>query len=437
MNVERYNWSLLGNVFKMRSNRCKELSGRRLGYLFSICILASVVIYWLITMLYRSVNIDAYFVMDHGDTAMDYFNMLANLRESDPWLANASYPAICFLFWKVMHHFLPIAEYGDGFYLRANMIAQLGYILFSLICILIIWEVVRYMVKGTTSEKVLFSCSVLFSGPMFFLLERGNILIAVFAFSLVFLALYDSEKFSHRLIAYICLAVAAAIKLYPAVLGFLVLYKKRYKETVLLFILGSTVFIAPFFVFDGIESLQKMISGIAVATDVQTGIGLGSNFCISNLIQMVGAFFGKNTTSVPSWVPFASAIFCLCIFIISKQEWQKLYALVLLIIWFPSFSYTYTLVLLFLPIISFFYRSNRQQQGRFRLGYIVGFILLVIPYALPMAGRINTALGLDYIKYPVSWGMVIINITIVILAIMVSIDSIMDRVKDKKILMDG
>ena len=62
---------------------------------------------------------------------------------------------------------------------------------------------------------------------------------------------------------------------------------------------------------------------------------------------------------------------------------------------------------------------------------------MVIPYALPMAGRINTALGLDYIKYPVSWGMVIINITIVILAIMVSIDSIMDRVKDKKILMDG
>ncbi|MFR1477072.1 MAG: glycosyltransferase 87 family protein [Hydrogeniiclostridium mannosilyticum] len=144
---------------------------------------------------------------------------------------------------------------------------------------MIIWEVVRYMVKGTTSEKVLFSCSVLFSGPMFFLLERGNILIAVFAFSLVFLALYDSEKFSHRLIAYICLAVAAAIKLYPAVLGFLVLYK-RYKETVLLLYWGVQ-YLLHLFCLRWDRVFTKMISGIAVATDVQTGIGLEVIFALA------------------------------------------------------------------------------------------------------------------------------------------------------------
>ena len=111
------------------------LFNQRMEKKFSLAVLFCIAVYWLAIVLTRSANIDAYFVTDHGDTAMDYFNMLANLRESDPWFANANYPAICFLFWKVMHHFLPIAEFGDGFYLRANLIAQLGYILFSLICI--------------------------------------------------------------------------------------------------------------------------------------------------------------------------------------------------------------------------------------------------------------------------------------------------------------
>ena len=398
---------------------------------FSLGVLLAVFVFWLFHFFTRSAYIDTYFITDHHDTSMDYFNMLANLNHADPWYANANYPAICFLFWKVMHRFLPYADYSDGFTLRENMIAQLGYFLFILICIIIIWEVIQNVAKGSKTEKTLFSAALLFSGPMFFVLERGNILLAVLAFSMLFLALYDSEKFWLRVIAYVALSIAAAIKLYPAVLGLLVLWKKRYKETALLIVLGASAFFLPFFVFDGIDSLIKMLGGIVVATEVQTGLGLGCNYCLSNFIQMIAALFGDNLQRVPGWVPVLGAVGCLGLFFISNCEWQKLYALVLLCIWYPTFSYTYTLVLLFLPILSFFFRNEKEKQKKSSLFYTISFVMLVIPYALPMVDRINNALQLDYVKFPVSWGMLIINAMLGVIAVVIAIENCVRIMKNR------
>lgn len=400
---------------------------------FSVAVLFAVLLYWIFNLFTRSAYIDTYFVTDHHDTAMDYFNMLEYLNHSDPWYNNANYPAMVFLFFKAMHHMLPIADMGDGFYLRENMIAQLGYILFIVICLVVIWETIRYMTKDKGWSGVLFAIAIVISGPMLFLLERGNMLIAVLVFSLLFLAFYDDDRKGMRILAYVSLSFAAAIKIYPAVLGLLVLSKKRYKETILLLIMGTVFFLAPFFVFDGIESLKKMIVGISYATALQTsGIGFGYNFSMNNLVQIVGAVFGRYIVSVPSWVSIASALFCLLMFFLCKYEWQKLYALVLLCIWFPGFSYTYTLVLLFLPVISYFFRAESYLQGWLKNVYPIAFALLIIPYGLPMVDKINMVLQLDYVKFPVSWGMVIINFVLVFIAILITIENLVRLINKKE-----
>lgn len=401
-----------------------------MGKSFSIGVLILVAVYWLIMLVTRSANIDAYFVTDHANTAMDYFNMLSMAGMSDPWIQNANYPAMCFLILKELGYLIPEAEITDAFALRNNMSAQFGYCFFMLACLIIIWEIARHMAKGTNCEKILFCCALMFSGPMIFLLERGNILIAALAFALLYLLLYDSDKLSHRIVGYFCLSIAAAIKIYPAVLGLMTLSKKRHKETVMLVGIGGVCFLAPFFAFGGFASLKQMLIGIGTANGAQSSIGLGINFCMNNLVQIIGAFFGKRITSVPGWVSLASACFCLCLFVASTQEWQKLYALVLLCIWFPGFSYTYTLVLLFLPIISFLYRSDRKQ-GWLRSAYAIGFALTIIPYALPMAEQINNVYSDEHIKFPLSWGVVLINLVLVLLAVMISVDAVADRLRRK------
>lgn len=396
--------------------------------IFSISVLVMTCVYWIVNITTHGAYINMYFITDHQDTAMDYFNMLANLNREDPWDAQANYPAICFLLWKFMHQMLPLGEFPDGFSLRQDMVAQLGYILFVLVCLVIVWETIKYCAKGTRAEKTLFACALLFSGPMTYLLERGNILLAALAFSLLFLAFYDSEKLLLRILSYGCLAIAAAIKIYPAVLGLLVLWKKRYKEAFILLLIGMATFLIPFFAFEGIESLKKMLSGIEYAASIHANLGFGLNFSVSNLTKMVFAFFGHNLTSVPDWIPVAAACCCFMLFFLCQHEWQKLYALISLCIWFPGFSYTYTLVLLFLPIISFFFRSARQQQGRFKYVYAVTFALMILPYVLPMADKVNAVLEREFIKYPLSWGTIIVNFLLVGTAMLLLLEAILDRI---------
>ena len=67
----------------------------------------------------------------------------------------------------------------------------------------------------------------LVSAPMVFALERGNPIVHAAAASLLFVAWHDAEARWKRGVAYVALAVAAALKIVPAVLGVLVLGRAR------------------------------------------------------------------------------------------------------------------------------------------------------------------------------------------------------------------
>lgn len=399
---------------------------------FSILIWFSVLVFWAIMWLTRGEYIELYFFTDHLDTAMDYFNPLSFVTNPDPWSTDANYPACAYLFFKIMLVLVPPNKWGIGRDMRLEMNAQLTYILFLLVCLIVIWEVLRCLAKGGYWKKTLFASSLLFSGPLVWTVERGNILLLVLALTLLFFALYDSEKFALRLLGYVCLAIAAAMKIYPAVFGLMVLWRRRYRETALLVVLGIFFFLAPFFVWNGIDSIMDMLADMKLLFAEQTaGKGFGYNFCMKNLVQLVAALFGVYLADVPSWVAALSAVICLILFVVTKQEWQKLYALVMICIWYPGFSYTYTLVFLFLPIISYFFRTKEQQRGRFHKVYPVLFALTMVPYALPMADGINALIDAEYLPYPTSWGTIVINGILVLLTVLIGVDVLLSREKEK------
>lgn len=395
----------------------KPYSGPLNAYLFIT--LFSTVLFWMWMIISHSAQIDTYFVTDHTNTAMDYFNMLANIWHQDPYFEKANYPAMCFLILKVLYHAEPVGQ-PDGFLLRNDMVAQLFYILVILACVLAIWELIQYMAGGNKTVKNLFSVSLIFSGPFIFTLERGNLLILALVGSLAFLAFYNDRDQMKRLFAYFMLAFAASIKVYPAVLGLLVLKKRRFKEAVLLMGMGMLMFILPFFVFDGLASISKMIEGFTAAADVQLGMGFGINYCFDNLLKIIGATFGVVITQTPGWMTILAACFCFLLFFTSKQEWKQLYALVMVMIWVPSFSYTYALTFMFLPIVSFFFRTSEQ---RWKYAYATLMALLIIPYFLPMANRFNDILNLGWVKYPLSWGTIVINASLVLITVMIFLDN--------------
>ena len=103
--------------------------------------------------------------------------------------------------------------------------------------------------------------ALLLSGPMLFAYERGNPIWYAAAGTLVFLLYWDHPRRSVRWIAAAGLAVAASIKVMPAVLGVLYLgpilgtrERKALIDPVVCVVLGLVAFVIPWFFVSGFES---------------------------------------------------------------------------------------------------------------------------------------------------------------------------------------
>ncbi len=402
-------------------------------YAFSISVISLTLIYWIVMLLTRSEWINSYYVTDHTNTSMDFFNMLANI---DPYVANANYPAICFVFWRIMRHFIPIEEINamaNGFDYRENMVAQLGYFLFVITCILILVIAVKIIIKGNDLVNTLLITSLIISGPMIFLLERGNILLAVLPLIMLFYALYDSDNKYLRFIAYVSLAIAAAIKIYPAVFGLLLIKRRRYKDAAVLAVIGLTVFVLPFFAFDGFSSLRQMLTGMTAANSENVGSGFGYNFSLTNILRILAAFLGKHIETAPKLIVYSGVLALFVGFVIARREWQQLFFLCMICLWTPFFSYTYSLVLLSLPISAFLRELSVKGKNKLTAVYMALFVIVTVPHALPLAERINYSLYNTHdVRFPLSYSTIIINLALMIISAIIFFESIYAIIKNSK-----
>lgn len=386
--------------------------------LFAVILIIIIAMYWLFMIFSRCTFVEGYFMNDFTNTSMDYFNMLSNLYSLKPYADNANYPAMCFLILRVLYHMIPlIPEGNDGFYLRNYMPAQLGYIIYTIVLILGMYELLKSFCKGGEIEKKLIAFSIIISGPFVFTLERGNIILVSLLFLLFFVLLYNSENRKYRYLAYIALAFSASIKIYPALFGLMIICRKRYWEAIHTLILGVLIFFAPFWAFDGIESLKTMIYGIFLTSDIQGNLGMGYNFSFTNLIKIFFAFGGKLVEHVNGFTKVIPLLICIAIFLLCREEWKKLFAIALLCIWLPEFSYTYMLLLFIVPLIVYL-RNNILMCSITDYFYRFLFIVIFVPLPLPQILEMD----FENIKFPINYSTIIINIAIALMSLILVFD---------------
>lgn len=399
--------------------------GIKVNRIFIIGLLFGDILFWVMQAIMQGNWIDSYFVNDYHDTGMDYFNMLACLNTDNPYSLDASYPPMCFLILKVFFRFIPDALVGgNGFYYRELMQAQILYIMFMLAMVIAVWEFVRLSYKGANIDKVLLALGVIFSGPFLFVLERGNLILFSFTCLLVFISYYNAEEKGKRWCAYIALALSASVKMYPAVFGILILYRKRYKEAVWVLFAGIIIFVMPFFAFDGIDSIRYLIHGIEAVTDLTSNLGMGYNFSFINLVKIAGSFLGIKVQE-PIMGRFVLPVFiCGMVYLLGKDEWKKVYAAVLLCIWIPDFSYTYTLLLFIIPMLCCL--KVKEEFSFFSYIYRALFVFILVPLCLPSMAY------MDYgAKFFLTMPTLVINLAICLLTAMILAEGIMERVLGK------
>lgn len=379
-----------------------------------------------INLITRSTYLSSYFVSDWNDTFMDYFSMLENVRVGDPYYAYSNYPALNFVILKVLFHLVPHSSLvsldntrEEALALRDLMPSMLGFIALFMVClVVIVLCVMRSLRSQSGLTRISAALAVLFSGPLLFLLERGNLLMLSFTAVMVFFTFWRSKKTWQRRLACAALAFAAALKLYPAVFLLLLLRDRRLKEFFATTILFLILLVAPFFLFGGFGSIVRFVQGIAFSSSEDWG--LGYNYSFANLLRMLLIMLGLGDVELGILPSLAACAVCLIAFVLARHDWERILICGVLCVWVPAFSYTYGLVMIVPALISL---AAHKEPLR---GYETLSMILLVVLMMPLAtARVDSVAALNpEAKFPLSWGCALGNLVLLALVLLVFVRGI-------------
>ena len=223
---------------------------------FSICIIA-----FFVTS--NMAIIASRFFVGYG-SVWDFGDFLQLEYYAKAPLNGTNYPPLAVIFHKLLYLFVPsVAGVEKSF--SINYLLNL-YILGTALSLFILFF---SSIDGTNRQKIFYSAVMFLTGPILFAYERMNIIFISLIGTLVFVLFYPSKNKWLKEFALISLAVAANIKLFPAVFGALLLKEKKWKEAVRAALYGIAMFVIPIFISNFLP--QQKIASIE-ASPVQAKI---------------------------------------------------------------------------------------------------------------------------------------------------------------------
>lgn len=355
----------------------------------------------------------AYFFGNPCDTFMDYFNSISVASLVTSYKGNNMYPPLCWVIYDVCRLLSgdtkAIIEGGNGSVatLKQYQTPMMIWIIILMICILLVYSLISEMWDFKKPMKQWAIFLLIMSVPFLYMVERGNIIILSFVGALAFFVMKDSEKRWVRDIGYLCLAFAAAIKIYPAIFGFVLIKEKKYKEALRLAVYGIAVFVAPFLLFceDGIKGIPLFFGNLlgwsssyinSVANQAMAESGMvaevkevvdnividGSRIGFAAFMEHLFMWFGMSlgaATGIASKLGMALSVIAFVAAFFSEKKWQVVLLFTCVLVGFQSRSYVYTAVFLIIPFIFFL-----QEERRNTWNTIYFILLMLILFPLPL-----------------------------------------------------
>lgn len=244
----------------------------------------------------------------------------------------------------------------------------------------------------------LFICLIQ-SAPFFAGFERGNSIMLVFVMLLVVLKWRDDESHIKREMALILIAICAAIKIYPAIFGFLYIKDRRYKEGCRLLAYGVLFFFFPFVFFGGFNGFLHWLSNVSNTLIV---FSIGRIEYIRGLV-MTAAYLLTNGASTGDYLslvlPNLFLIFLLSLFFASSCKYRAIFYLCAIMTFCPSNAFRYTLCYLAIPLIMFLMEHGDDSlSDKFLIAEVISFALL---FTIPtLFGFFTNFNGLAFEKNP-------------------------------------
>lgn len=320
------------------------------------------------------------------DYFMDFYNSVYDASSRDVYIkTGVIYPPLANLFFYVISRMMPselaqaslgderLAMYSDGS-------AQMQFLFFAIFTVAVLIVVSYCVLKRGVSTFLALEVSffMLFSFPVVYCLQRGNITLLVMAFCMAFCFFRNSENKIIRELSLIALAIAAGLKVYPALFGVLLLLDKKYKEAARLVLYGIFFFAAPFAFYGGIDTIKLLAKNIfSFAEKKSSGFNVNGT-SISNALSWIYLLNDSDTTALASVlrpIIYVASAFTL---IVSKEEWKKQLSIFFIFANIASVARVYILIFLLIPFISFVLTKSTKK-----ITLVYGLIFCALIVAIP------------------------------------------------------
>lgn len=353
---------------------------------FCSTVLGSIIL-WLIGLFYMgqaSVQYDFFFLRNQ-DLFADFINLCGYSSERDVYnnLVNGTlekiYPPLSYVITYIFSRIdvlTPNVPYRDSYTQQQFLIMIILAIVGSMI---LMHSVVIYELKEKTALRFLVSIAVTFSGIMVYTIERGNFLFLTVLCCMIFAFWYDSDSKVKREISLFALALAAAFKLSPAILGILLIYDKKYKEAVRAAIYGGLLIFLPFLFFKGgFANIRQMFIN---QHDFFKEYAHVDGYSFSALIRYLLGFVDQKVAQSAMLHDITKIIMYLIVVLLLAsswkftRKWEKVLSVSTILVIYPQVSQKYSLLYFMPALVMFLNDDNKRKEDWFCL---IAFVLICL-----------------------------------------------------------
>lgn len=356
-------------------------SFKALNVFLVLSAISAVSIFILNILSHGSILNDMYYGSDYF---MDFFNSLCDASTKDVYSERGViYPPLAsilfYLFSKMVPPEYAAFDFESGkrhrFYSQGS--SQLLFLIFVIVFVILL-AILLYSIlqrKLTNIQAIAVSFFLVFSFPTIYCIQRGNITLIALVLSLFFVFFRKSENKVIKELSFIALAIAAGLKIFPALFGLLLLTDKKYKEAIRLAVYGIIAFFLPFAFYGGFAGLTDLLNNIFRFSGMSTQSYSVQGTSISNLLAWFIFLFGIDLGTLIKIAKIVILLCCFFIFAFSDKEWVKLLTICFALANIDSTARIYILIFLIIPFVSFLLSKKSDTINIF---YSILFCMLLI-----------------------------------------------------------
>ncbi len=196
--------------------------------------------------------------------------------------------------------------------------------------------------NGARIYDSVFAFMLLFSFPVMYCLEMGNIMAISFTLTAFFICYRDSGDRLVRAISDVCLAIAGALNVVPLIFALLLTEKREIKRLVRLAAISAALFVIPAF-FTGFGGAFTYLGSLF---GMHPNASFFGNPSVVSVLKALGV-----TNQAVMWIVFAVfQLIALAAFVLIREPWVRTLCLACLIMNTPSYKNSVTVIFILIPL---------------------------------------------------------------------------------------